>query len=97
MSKKSLEVVDDEMLMPTPVNIRNFSVKCGRCKTYQTLCHFKIEEEWNVYTYECEDTACDREITRTLLEIPIELDEFANRDPAWRGGKKHAGAESEGG
>jgi hypothetical protein len=95
MSHKSLEVVDDGELMPTPVNIRNFSVKCGHCKTYQTLVHFEIEDEWNVYTYECEDTECDREVTRTLLEIPIELDEFANRDPAWRGGKKHAGAEPE--
>lgn len=95
MSQRSLEVVDDRAPMPTPVNIRNFSVKCGHCNTYQTLVHFEAQEEWNTYTYECEDTQCDREVTRTLLEIPVDLDEFANRDPTWRGGKKHAGAEPE--
>jgi hypothetical protein len=28
-------------------------------------------------------------VTKTLLEVPRELDEFANRDPTWRGGGKH--------
>ena len=80
---------------PTPVNIRNFSVKCGRCETYQTLCRFEAGDEWNTYVYECEDTECDPEASRTVLEVPVDLDEFANRDPTWRGGRRHAGAEPE--
>jgi hypothetical protein len=28
-------------------------------------------------------------VTRTLVEVPVDLDEFANRDPEWRGGGKH--------
>jgi hypothetical protein len=71
--------------MPS-INIRNLSIKCGHCQTYQTLCGFSRREEWHVYTYECENDTCDPEVTRTLVEVPIELDEFARRDPTWRGG-----------
>ena len=71
------------------LNIRNLSVKCGNCNTYQTLCGFAPGEETNVYTYECENDVCDREVTRTLMEVPRELDEFARRDPEWRGGGRH--------
>ena len=67
------------------INIRNFSVKCGNCGTYQTLCGFARAAEVHVYTYECEDTGCDAAVTRTLIEIPVELDVFARRDPTWRG------------
>jgi hypothetical protein len=73
------------------INIRNLSIKCGNCGTYQTLCGFSQREEWNVYTYECENDRCDPSQTRTLLEVPSELDEFAYRDPQWRGGGKHGG------
>lgn len=76
-----------------PVNIRNISIKCGHCDTYQTLCGFDQGEDWNVYTYECENDVCDPEVTRTLVEVPRDLDEFARRDPTWRGGRIHAGAE----
>lgn len=76
------------------INIRNLSIKCGHCNTYQTLAGFRPGEEgWNVYTYECENDTCDPNMTRTLLEVPVDLDEFANRDPNWRGGKIHAGAD----
>ena len=75
------------------VNIRNISVKCGNCNTYQTLASFSRRDEWNVYTYECENDVCDPNVTRTLVEVPRDLDEFANRDPDWRGGKKWGGAE----
>lgn len=75
------------------LNIRNLSVKCGHCHTYQTLCHFDRGEDWNTYTYECENDLCDPDVTRTLVEVPVDLDEFARRDPAWRGGARHAGAE----
>ena len=78
------------------INIRNVSIKCGRCDTYQTLCGFSQREGWNVYTYECENDVCPADETRTLVEVPAELDEFARRDPGWRGGGRHgAAAESD--
>ncbi len=77
---------------PSRINIRNLSIKCGNCDTYQTLSHFQAREDWNVYTYECENEVCEPAVTRTYLEVPADLDEFANRDPNWHGGKVHAGA-----
>ncbi len=79
---------------PGPIDIRNLSIKCGCCGTYQTLSAYRCSDdgEWNVYTYECENDVCDPDLTRTYLEVPVHLDEFANRDPDWRGGKRHAGA-----
>jgi hypothetical protein len=71
------------------INIRDISVKCGNCNTYQTLSSFGRREGWNVYTYECENGICDPKVTRTLIEVPRELDAFARRDPEWRGGGKH--------
>lgn len=78
------------------INIRNLSIKCGKCGTYQTLCRFHQEESWNVYTFECENDVCLPEATRTLVEVPQELDEFARRDPGWHGGARHAGASAGG-
>ena len=78
-----------EVLMSDAINIRNISIKCGNCNTYQTLTSFARRDEWNVYTYECENDTCDPNITRTLVEVPRELDSFARRDPTWRGGGKH--------
>lgn len=76
------------------INIRNLSIKCGHCSTYQTLAAYAPGENgWNVYTYECENDVCDPDMTRTLLEVPEEFDAFARRDPTWRGGRIHAGAE----
>ena len=71
------------------VNIRHFSVKCGHCDTYQTLVGYARREDWNVYTYECENDTCDPELSRTLIEVHSEVDDFARRDPEWRGGGKH--------
>ena len=71
------------------INIRNISIKCGNCGSYQTLSSFTRQDDWNVYTYECEGTACDPTVTRTLIEVPRDLDEFASRDPEWRGGGRH--------
>ena len=71
------------------INIRNISIKCGNCDTYQTLSAFRHDEGWNVYTYECENDACDPAVTRTFVEVPAELDEFARRDPSWKGGGRH--------
>lgn len=83
---EDLEEIPPEDLL----NIRNLSIKCGHCDTYQTLCAYERRDEWNVYTYECENDICDPQVTRTLLEVPAELDVFARRDPTWRGGKKHS-------
>jgi len=69
------------------INIRDISIKCGRCDSYQTLVGFSRREGWNVYTYECENQVCDPATTRTLVEVPSALDEFARRDPQWRGGE----------
>lgn len=77
----------------SPINIRNISVKCGNCGTYQTLVRYEPGAERNVYTYECENDRCDPAVTRTLVEVPRELDEFARRDPAWRGGRRFGGEE----
>lgn len=83
--------------MNDPIDIRDLSVKCGNCNTYQTLAGFSRRDEWNVYTYECENEICDPAVTRTHVEVPRELDTFARRDPEWRGGRRHAGAEPEAG
>jgi hypothetical protein len=75
------------------IDLRQFSIKCGSCNTYQTLSGYSRRDEWNVYTYECENDDCDPEVTRTYLEIPRELDSFARRDPDWAGGRRHGGTE----
>lgn len=83
----------------SPVNIRNFSVKCGHCGNYQVIVRFRpIDEDWNEYVYECDQSPCagDVERSRTVLEIPSDLDEYARRNPTWHGGKVHAGAEHRG-
>jgi len=77
------------------INIREISVKCGRCDTYQTLIGFSRREGWNIYTYECENDRCDPGATRTLIEIPKQLDEFAQRDADWERERK-AGTEPDG-
>ncbi len=76
--------------MSDTIDIRNISIKCGHCNTYQTLSSYaRRDDEWTVYTYECENGVCDPNMTRTLLEVPRQLDVFARRDPEWRGGGKH--------
>ena len=67
------------------INIRNISIKCGCCLEYQTLVGFERHSEWNIYTYECENDICEPAATRTLVEVPESLDEFARRDPQWKG------------
>jgi hypothetical protein len=78
-----------EVAMGEEINIRNLSIKCGNCNTYQTLVSFSRRDEWNVYTFECENGSCDPNVTRTLLEVPRGMDVFARRDPEWRGGGRH--------
>ena len=76
-------------------NIRNLSIKCGHCDTYQTLCAYRRRDDWNVYVYECENDVCVPELSRTLVEVPSELDEFARRDPTWAHGRRHTGGQAE--
>ena len=66
------------------VNIRDISIKCGNCGSYQTLSAFGQREQFHVYSYECENEICDPDVTRTLVEVPREIDEFARRDPEWK-------------
>ncbi len=68
------------------INIRDLSVRCGRCDAYQTLCRFEPRDGYNVYTYECEHDRCEPAATRTLLEVPVVLDEFFEKHPDCGGG-----------
>ena len=77
------------------INIRNLSIKCGHCDTYQTLSAYRRRDDRNVYVYECENDVCDPELSRTLVEVPSELDEFASRDPTWAHGRRHSGGQDE--
>ena len=61
------------------INIRNISIKCGNCNTYQTLSAYSRREDWNVYTYECENDVCDPNVTRTIVEVPREFDNSTKR------------------
>jgi len=63
------------------INIRDISIRCGRCLGYQTLCGFEPADGFNVYRYECETEGCDPATTRTLVEVPVVLDEFYRKHP----------------
>ena len=72
------------------VDIRDITVRCGNCNEFQTLVDFRRREGWHVYVYECDGTGCDAAVTRTLVELPAEIDEFARRDPEWERGRHEA-------
>jgi hypothetical protein len=63
------------------INIRDLSIRCGRCGTYQTLASYEPGDGYNIYTYECDNDACRPEQSRTLVEVPVVLDLFARRHP----------------
>ncbi len=63
------------------VNIRDLSIRCGHCNTYQTLTGFEPGDGYNIYTYECENDECDPAVTRTLVEVPVVLDVFYQKHP----------------
>ncbi len=67
--------------MENMINIRDLSIRCGRCNAYQTLVGFAPGDGYHVYTYECESGGCDPAATRTLLEVPEVLDLFYQRHP----------------
>lgn len=68
------------------LDIRDLSVRCGKCMNYQTLSAYSRREDWNVYTYTCDAESCDPEATQTLLEVPAAIDLFAQRHPDCGGG-----------
>ncbi len=43
---------------------------------FMTLAGYEPREGWNAYTYEC-DSGCDAAVARTVIEVPVALDEFA--------------------
>ena len=61
------------------INIRDLSIRCGRCMNFMTLTAYAPREGWNAYTYECDTGTCDPEASRTVVEVPVPLDEFAQR------------------
>jgi hypothetical protein len=63
------------------INIRDLSIRCGACGTYQTLSAWEPGDGYNAYTYECVDSPCEASRTRTVLEVPVILDEFYEAHP----------------
>jgi len=63
------------------INIRDLSVRCGRCMNFMTLASYAPRDGWNAYTFECETGGCDPATSRTVVEVPIERDEFAQKHP----------------
>ena len=61
------------------IDIFMMSVKCGNCDTYQTIVSFQKLPDKNVYTYECENDQCDPNVTRTIVEVPREVDNSTKR------------------
>lgn len=61
------------------IDIFMMSVKCGNCDMYQTIVGFKKLPDKNVYTYECENDRCDPNVTRTIVEVPKEVDNSTRR------------------
>jgi len=61
------------------IDIFMMSVKCGNCDTYQTIVGYRKEADKNVYTYECENEICDPNVTRTIVEVPRQLDNSTRR------------------
>jgi hypothetical protein len=45
---------------------------------FMTLASYAPREGWNAYSYECEGPTCGA-AARTVIEVPVALDEFAQR------------------
>ena len=76
-----MDVNDVKTEPDSMINIRDLSVRCGHCRAYQTLVAYEPGDGYNVYAYECEKETCLPEQTRTLIEVPVVLDLFAQRHP----------------
>ncbi len=44
---------------------------------FMTLASYAPREGWNAYTFECDGGTCDPSAARTVVEVPVALDEFA--------------------
>jgi hypothetical protein len=67
--------------MDGKINIRDLSIRCGCCRAYQTLVRWEPGDGFHAYIYECEDTGCDPEASRTVVEVPVVLDLFYEAHP----------------
>ena len=63
------------------INIRDVSIRCGNCLNFMTLAEYGVREGWNTYTFECDAGSCPPSTSRTVVEVPAEIDEFAQRHP----------------
>lgn len=63
------------------INIRDLSVRCGRCMNFMTLAAYAPREGWNAYTFVCDGGGCDPAASRTVVEVPAASDEFAQKHP----------------
>ncbi len=61
------------------INIRDLSIRCGQCMNFMTLASYEPRDGWNAYTYQCDGGTCDAAAARTVVEVPVSLDEFAVR------------------
>jgi len=61
------------------IDVFMMSIKCGNCDMYQTIVKFSKGSERNTYTYECENDTCDPNVTRTIVEVPRQLDNSTKR------------------
>ena len=46
---------------------------------FMTLASYEPREGWNAYTYRCDGGTCDAAAARTVVEVPVAMDEFAIR------------------
>jgi hypothetical protein len=77
----SMEQTMEQTEPANMINIRDLTIRCGRCQSCQSLVKFAPADGFNIYTYECENDQCPPAETRTLLEVPVVLDQFAQRHP----------------
>ena len=68
------------------INIRDLSLRCGRCMNFMTLAEYAPRDGWNAYTYVCDAGTCSGEASRAVVEVPAALDEFAQKHPECGGG-----------
>ena len=67
------------------IQIRDLSIRCGQCMNFMTLSEYDAREGWNAYTFICE-SGCDPAVARMVVEVPADLDLFAQKHPECGGG-----------
>jgi hypothetical protein len=51
-----------------------------------TLSGYEPRPGWNAYTYQCDAGSCEPSASRMVIEVPAEIDEFAQKHPDCAGG-----------